>query len=101
MDGWMGHWALKRFPSPLFLSICGGSVSYTSRVMHLYCGIVVVIIINHQHKLSLPVRRGTGTACGKEGEDDINCPFRHLIVVGYIYDRQGWKGDVFSASQGA
>ena len=52
MDGPLGSKALS------FLAISGGSVSYTRRVMHLYCGIVVVVIIIHRHKLSLPERRG-------------------------------------------
>ena len=89
MDGPLGSKALS------FLAISGGSVSYTRRVMHLYCGIVVVVIIIHRHKLSLPERRGEerrGDSWQKRKKG-----FPHLIVVGYIYGLLGSKDDVFLA----
>ena len=53
MDGPLGTKTLSFLSSlPSSPYLAGGSVSYTSRVMHLYCGIaVVVVVIVHRHKL--------------------------------------------------
>ena len=84
MDGPLGTKTLSFLPG---LAISGGSVSYTSRVMHLYCGIVVVIII-HRHKLSLPAERDRRLQYSwqkrKRGWYQLPIPALK-IVVGYVH----------------
>ena len=104
--GWMGHWALKRFPLFLLSSLpsspylAGGSVSYTSRVMHLYCGIVVVVVIVHRHKLRGDWQLQLAEKKGRQREGGWYQLRLTLWLCWYLYDlgdnlAQGRKGVLF------
>ena len=88
--GWMGHWALKRFPSSPYLAA-------RSVIQDALC----IYIAGSSSSSSSSI--GINWACpkGEERRGDSwqkrKKGFPHLIVVGYIYGLLGSKDDVFLA----